>query len=688
LTTTGSILAKIEEQFTPYDSFNFSENFLTAGTAFYPPDPEDPVPPAIGANLRGKPIDIVFYNNADANSATEVLIVRMKSALQIDSTSISAGKFNTEGNPFGNRETIFSLTADRVDLLWGFYNSADDVFQTAVLEGGANQITSPLSQTNTVGSEATYQITANNGADRFFATTNTASANLTLTNLPVGFSISTNTGVITAGTNAVAGTNTIRLVASNSLTALVATSSLTWVLKTPNLSFTNGTNSITATLGKGMTSNFTSSGINPTYTVTSGKLFGLTLTTSNGGGVLSGAPNRLGSNSVWIQATAGTNVGATNFTLVVNPFSLGIVGLTDAGVLECTAGIAQTNRVTNSEAYTDLDGDFNANPETPGLIFNGSELVIPSSTLPLLKGSSNISLTLTAFTDVDGSRVSSSTTVPLRIVAPKPEALVGPTEFEVDVGQAFSTTILSDVGTYGRMSFSNLPSGLAGSVFGNISGINRSTNLPYQFPLTVVADSTQIYEGGGTYTNTNVIFRLRNTNPPYFVGTNRYLLAVGRAASGITLQASNFPFKYTASNLPAGLQLNGDIISGVPTVATNSQVRITAYNSYRPGSTNPDLEQPGYGTLILNVAGARPTAATALSGSSDLRVGNAASFSMLAAEQLGLRISGYGFPPGLSIDPSTGLVTGTPTATGTYAVTVFIQNGKGWIKKTVSLTVR
>ncbi|NDB96673.1 MAG: hypothetical protein EBZ78_11050 [Verrucomicrobia bacterium] len=61
---------------------------------------------------------------------------------------------------------------------------------------------------------------------------------------------------------------------------------------------------------------------------------------------------------------------------------------------------------------------------------------------------------------------------------------------------------------------------------------------------------------------------------------------------------------------------------------------------------------------------------------------------MLAAEQLGLRIAGYGFPPGLSIDSSTGLVTGTPTAAGTYAVTVFIQNGKGWIKKTVPLSVR
>jgi hypothetical protein len=138
--------------------------------------------------------------------------------------------------------------------------------------------------------------------------------------------------------------------------------------------------------------------------------------------------------------------------------------------------------------------------------------------------------------------------------------------------------------------------------------------------------------------------------------------------------------------------LNGNIISGTPAVdgriKVPIEVPITASNSIRPGSTNPTDWRGGGALLIFYIAETKPTTATSLSGSSNLQVGNPASFSMLAAEQLGLRIAGYGFPPGLSIDSSTGLVTGTPTAAGTYAVTVFIQNGKGWIKKTVSLTVR
>jgi hypothetical protein len=400
---------------------------------------------------------------------------------------------------------------------------------------------------------------------------------------------------------------------------------------------------------------------------------------------LSGIPSSVGTNDVTITSSAGGQNGTTTFSLAVAAPTISVpAGELTGGQIVHTAGTARTVTLNKSAGFTDLTGLIS--PTTSGVTFNGTDLVIAADAVPLLKGLNNINLTLTA-SKVGVSGASASTTVPLRIVAPTPTRLVGPTEFEVDVGQAFSTTILSDAGTYGQMSFSNLPD-LAGFANGQVSGINRSTSLPYEFAVKVVADSTQTYEGGGTYTNTNVIFRLRNANPPYFAGTNRYILSVGRAVSGITLNASNFPFRYTVSNLPAGLQLNGNRISGVPTVAINSQVQITAYNSYRPGSTNPADEQPGFGTLVLNVAGARPTAATPLSGSSNLRVGNAASFSMLSAQELGLRISGYGFPPGLSINSSTGLVTGTPTAAGTYSVTIFLQNGRGWIKKNVTLTVQ
>lgn len=682
-TTSVDILTTVNTSFREFGSFLYTDESTVVSID------DNNTFTLNNANFRGKDAYLLFYNNATASEATEIGIFRM--AIREDNPDGATGIFPTGANASGGRESGFYFADENgvlgpesyLNLLIGQYNATTESYTLGALEGGIGQITSPLTETSASGVVSTYQITANNGADRFFATTNTGSVDLTLTNLPVGFSIATNTGVITAGTNAAANTYSIRLVASNSLTASVATNTLTWTLQASSLSFITTTNLISAVAGVEISPfTFVSTGTSPTYTA-DGNLRGLILSTN---GLLSGIPSSVGTNDVTITSSAGGQNGTTTFSLAVAAPTISVpAGELTGGQIVHTAGTARTVTLSKSAGFTDLTGQVN--PTTSGVTFNGTDLVIAADAAPLLRGLNNINLTLTA-SKVGVSGASASTTVPLRIVAPTPTRLVGPTEFEVDVGQAFSTTILSDAGTYGQMSFSNLPDDLAGFANGQVSGINRSTSLPYEFAVKVVADSTQTYEGGGTYTNTNVIFRLRNANPPYFAGTNRYILSVGRAVSGLTLNASNFPFRFTVSNLPPGLQLNGNRISGVPTVAINSQVQITAYNSYRPGSTNPSDEQPGYGTLILNVAGARPTAATPLSGSSNLRVGNAASFSMLSAQELGLRISGYGFPPGLSINSSTGLVTGTPTAAGSYSVTLFLQNGKGWIKKNVTLTVQ
>jgi hypothetical protein len=240
-----------------------------------------------------------------------------------------------------------------------------------------------------------------------------------------------------------------------------------------------------------------------------------------------------------------------------------------------------------------------------------------------------------------------------------------------------------------------LPSGLLGNQNGVVAGTNNSTNLPYEFAVRVVADSTQIYEGGGTYTNTNVIFRLRNTNAPYFgSATNRYIAGVGRAISDIPLDASNYPFLYTASNLPTGLSLSGNTISGTPTVAGVKYAYIEAYNSLRPGSTNPADWRSGRATLIFHIAGAKPSGSAlpsspgAIPRNSTISLNDNVYLIPGGAENQGVRIAAYGLPPGISVDRTTGKLYGTTGQTGTYTATVFVQNGRGWVEKTVTLTVQ
>jgi hypothetical protein len=689
-TSASDIRTTIHASFTQFTSFSMADAYLND-----PDQAQVSLDGSISTTFRGKDVYLLFYNNASFNDATEMGIFRM--AARADVPGEGVGVFPTSDDGFGTRISLFNFSdpdqlvgpESFLNLLVGQYNATTESYTLGTLEGGIGQITSPLTETNASGAVSTYQITANNGADRFFATTNTASADLTLTNLPAGFSIATNTGVITAGTNAAANTYSIRLVASNSLTASVATNTLIWTLQASTLSFTTTTNLISAVAGVAISPfTFVSTGTSPTYTA-DGNLRGLTLSTN---GILSGIPNSLGTNDVSITSSAGGQNGNTTFSLAVAAPTISVpAGELTGGQIVHIAGTARTVTLSKTDGFTDLTGQVS--PTTSGVSFNGTDLVIAADAVPLVRGLNNITLTLTA-SKVGVSGASASTTVPLRIVAPTPTALVGPTEFEVDVGEAFSATILSDAGTYGQMSFSNLPDDLAGFANGQVSGINRSTSLPYEFAVKVVADSTQTYEGGGTYTNTNVIFKLRNANPPYFASTNRYILSVGRAISGITLNASNFPFRYTVSNLPPGLQLSGNRISGVPTVAINSQVQITAYNSYRPGSTNPADEQPGYGTLILNIAGARPTASAlpsspgAIPRNSTISLNDNVYLIPGGAENQGVRVAAYGLPPGISLDSFTGKLHGTTGVAGTYNATVFVQNGRGWIKRNVTLTVQ
>jgi len=241
------------------------------------------------------------------------------------------------------------------------------------------------------------------------------------------------------------------------------------------------------------------------------------------------------------------------------------------------------------------------------------------------------------------------------------------------------------------MSFSNLPPGLSGETNGVISGVNNNSGLPNEYSATVVANSSLLYEGGGV-SNYIVTFRLRNTNPPIFSPlTNRVLASVGKNLS-LSLNVLNSPYAFAASNLPTGLSLVGNTISGTPASVGIFTSTVTAYNSYRPGSTNLGDRQPGYGAVVFSVANAKPPTSVAPANPGVLAKNVTISLNddrkLLDAVANGVMVSALGLPPGISLESTTGKIFGTPSTGGTFLVTVFIQNGKGWVRKGVTLTVQ
>jgi hypothetical protein len=338
-------------------------------------------------------------------------------------------------------------------------------------------------------------------------------------------------------------------------------------------------------------------------------------------------------------------------------------------------------------------------PAISGVTYNAGNLVISSTAAPFAKGTTSqaVTLTLNRTSGLGGSTVSASVAFNLRLVAPVPSALTAAGPFEVNVGEDYSLQLLTDVSTIcpnqNIAIVGTLPAGLINNSAGlrktgAITGKNSSTTLPYEFTVNVVADTSTFYEGGGTLT-VPVVFRLQNPVAPVITSSTLRLASVGKTFLTYAITATGNPSQFEALGLPQGLTLTGNNINGTPAQAGQYTVTLKAYNSYRPGSTLPTDLQEGSGTLQIFISSDKPSASTQLNNLGNLQVGRTLpNGGVPLINQAGTSVACTGLPKGLVINYATGMVTGTPTTAGTFLVNAYLQNGSGWIKKTITLTVR
>jgi hypothetical protein len=148
------------------------------------------------------------------------------------------------------------------------------------------------------------------------------------------------------------------------------------------------------------------------------------------------------------------------------------------------------------------------------------------------------------------------------------------------------------------------------------------------------------------------------------------------------ITASDRPDTFSATGLPAGLTLDPatGIITGVAVVST-ATAKITASNAL------------GTGTASLRIIiGSATLAASHISSGAAASgvVGTAFSYSITATRSPG-SFAATNLPPGLGVDTSTGVISGVPTTTGTYAVSVAASGATGIVTMVIgagSPTVR
>jgi hypothetical protein len=206
------------------------------------------------------------------------------------------------------------------------------------------------------------------------------------------------------------------------------------------------------------------------------------------------------------------------------------------------------------------------------------------------------------------------------------------------------------------LSFAPTPSGGA---FTSTAGAAASGALT----LPRFSDSFDITKNLANIVSTLVI--TTSTLPNGKINT-AYTPTTLTATGGIT------PYNWTATGLPTGLTLvaGTGVLSGTPTVVGQFTVHVTLTDN---------SGQTAYASLPLTIVSNLVILTTSMPSGAP-GIGYSATFLGSGGTQPYMWVA-TGLPPGLSLNSSTGLVSGSPTQSGSFSVSVTLTDASGQMAK-------
>lgn len=391
-----------------------------------------------------------------------------------------------------------------------------------------------------------------------------------------------------------------------------------------------------------------------TYAVSSGSLpTGLGLAN----GVISGTPTTGGTFQFTIRVTdSGGNQGFKDFTIIVTSS----LTITTVSLPSGIVGVAYSTTLTASGGGTKTWGATGL----PGGLTIGTTTGTIGGT-PTASGSFDVNVTVT-----DGTPVSKSFTL---VIAPALSITTSSLPAGTQ-GTAYSALVEAAGGTGSGRTWtaSGLPTGL--SIVPASGAITGTPTVSGTFTVTfTVADTTgsankqlslTIASGASTLTITTTAL------PAGSVGA-AYSAAVDASGGSGTRT-------WSASGLPGGLGINSatGVISGTPTVAFSSTVTVSVQDT-AGGNASKQLGLTISTGLTITTdflpAGAQGVAysaalqATGGSGTRNWTVTN--------------------LPSGLGVNSATGVISGTPTANGSFTLSVSVTDGALSASKQLALAI-
>jgi hypothetical protein len=168
-----------------------------------------------------------------------------------------------------------------------------------------------------------------------------------------------------------------------------------------------------------------------------------------------------------------------------------------------------------------------------------------------------------------------------------------------------------------------------------------------------------------------------------FVNTN---LATGRVGTVYSVQLmitnGTGPFTFGAEDLPPGISLNGQtgVLSGNPSAAGHYFVTFSAYDAGENNNSATVLPM-----LVLPSDSDFQFITQSLNNG---EVGTPFYDVYLTTNAAGtVTFAASGLPPGLTLDPATGIVSGVPTTPGTFVVLISATDGRDTITSNLGMLI-
>jgi hypothetical protein len=338
----------------------------------------------------------------------------------------------------------------------------------------------------------------------------------------------------------------------------------------------------------------------------------------------------------------------------------GPLTITTSSLSDGTVGAAYSATVAASGGTTPYT--FSATGLPAGLNINASSGQISGT--PTTTGVSTVAITVTDSTNPSHQTASASLSLSIRPAGTVSITTTSPLPGGV-VGTAYSATVAATGGTTPyTWSATGLPAGLSiNASTGVISG--NPTNAGTATAAVTVTDSTN-----PTHLTATANLAITIIAPPTITTTSLPGGNAGTAYSAtVAATGGTTPYTWSATGLPAGLGIDPatGVISGTAAGASSGTVVVTVTDSTNPthltATKNLSLTITGQLT-ITTTSLPNGTAGTPYPGATLAATGGTTPYTWSAT----------GLPSGLSIDPSTGVISGTATAAATNTVNITVTD--------------